>query len=78
MFHVSLYKIGSFLKIQRDTIAFLTVPLFMHRSMTLTGTDDCIPGCISNMDTIPIPDVWNLNAAGRMNFPGTQSDSNWT
>ena len=33
---------------------------------------------VSDLVIIPMQDVLNLGAAGRMNFPGTLSDSNWT
>ena len=33
---------------------------------------------VSDVAIIPLQDVLNLGAAGRMNFPGTLSDSNWT
>ncbi len=33
---------------------------------------------VSNLTIIPMQDVLDLGSAGRMNFPGTLSDSNWT
>ena len=35
-------------------------------------------GSVSDLAVIQMQDVLNLGASGRMNFPGTLSDSNWT
>ena len=53
--------------------------------MNLSEKEGYVWGCIraamasvSDLTIIPMQDVLNLGAAGRMNFPGTLSDSNWT
>ena len=33
---------------------------------------------VSDLAVVPMQDVLDLGAEGRMNFPGTLSDSNWT
>ena len=34
--------------------------------------------CVSNLCIVPMQDFLNLGAEGRMNYPGTMSDANWT
>ena len=53
--------------------------------MNLTEKEGYVWGCIraamasvSDLTVIPMQDVLDLGSAGRMNFPGTLSDSNWT
>ena len=33
---------------------------------------------VSDMAIVPMQDLLDLGAEGRMNFPGTMTDSNWT
>ena len=40
------------------------------------GTYTCVP--VPCLAMIQMQDVLDLGAEGRMNFPGTLSDSNWT
>ena len=53
--------------------------------MNLSESEGYVWGCIraamasvSDLTIIPMQDVLDLGSAGRMNFPGTLSDSNWT
>ena len=53
--------------------------------MNLSRKEGYVWGCIrtamasvSDLAIIPMQDVLNLGSSGRMNFPGTLSDSNWT
>ena len=53
--------------------------------MYLSRKEGYVWGCIrtamasvSDLAIIPMQDVLNLGSSGRMNFPGTLSDSNWT
>ena len=53
--------------------------------MNLSESEGYVWGCIraamasvSDLTIIPMQDVLDLGSEGRMNFPGTLSDSNWT
>ena len=53
--------------------------------MNLSRKEGYVWGCIrtamasvSDLSIIPMQDVLNIGSSGRMNFPGTLSDSNWT
>ena len=44
----------------------------------VAGAVRTVMASVSDLAIIPMQDILNLGAAGRMNFPGTLSDSNWT
>ena len=54
---------------------------YMHLSKDegyIRGAVRTVMASVSDLAIIPMQDVLNLGSAGRMNFPGTLSDSNWT
>ena len=42
------------------------------------GSIRTVMSCVSDLAIVQMQDVLNLGSQGRMNFPGTLSDSNWT
>ena len=65
--------------VDADTVAYAVEYMALTKEEGYVwGSIRTVMSCVSDLAIIQMQDVLNLGSGGRMNFPGTLSDSNWT